>query len=298
MSNALYNLAAAVADQIAAAPPPPPVADPLVVPGWMMCLLAIGILLSAVWLVRRIVYPQKFTLVGTPGRSNRIHPAYILALILGGFVLAQIATMVAGKFLPEEPALIVIASAATFVGVLLGALVVAEKCFDLGAVNGMGLTLRHWRTGTIRGVIAALIALPATWGLLRLTRLIVQWLNAAPNKPHAIFTAIDNADVPWKIVIMLLPIVLAPLAEEIFFRGLIQSTLRQYTGRPWVAILISSALFGVVHSAVWTTIPSLIVFAIILGYNYERTGRLLPSIVAHAIFNAIGVLQHMTTSAT
>lgn len=90
-------------------------------------------------------------------------------------------------------------------------------------------------------------------------------------------------------------IVLAPLAEEVLFRGVLFQGLRQRTGF-WVAALVSAALFtlphlaeggGVLASGVISSgiLPLGIVFAALV----ERRGSLAPAIVAHATYNAIGV---------
>ena len=80
---------------------------------------------------------------------------------------------------------------------------------------------------------------------------------------------------------------LAPIAEELFYRGLMQSMLRRYGLRPWMAILATSAVFAVSHWPHYQDMPALFVLAVALGYNYERTGRLIAPIVLHAAFNGV-----------
>ncbi len=78
-----------------------------------------------------------------------------------------------------------------------------------------------------------------------------------------------------------------------FFRGLLQSMLRRYTNSPWIAILGSSAAFGLIHSQNPHTVPALVVLGIILGYHYERTDRLLAPILIHSIFNILNIAIFM-----
>jgi len=62
---------------------------------------------------------------------------------------------------------------------------------------------------------------------------------------------------------------------------------------PWAgaaAILISSLLFALVHASMWPDPIPLVALAMVFGYVYRRTHRLLPCIVAHAMFNALSLL--------
>lgn len=95
-------------------------------------------------------------------------------------------------------------------------------------------------------------------------------------------------------------ILAAPILEEVFYRGLVQSALLDVVGpaKRWTAILISAALFASAHLSVaqWQTLPGLMVFGVVLGWLYEKTGSLLPSIFTHMLFNAamIGLMFLMT----
>ena len=77
----------------------------------------------------------------------------------------------------------------------------------------------------------------------------------------------------WKALDVFSAVVLAPVVEEIVFRGLLQSMLRNYFRGAWPAVLIASAIFAAMHgSPHW--FPALFALGVVLGYNYERTGRL------------------------
>ena len=61
--------------------------------------------------------------------------------------------------------------------------------------------------------------------------------------------------------------------------------MRHHFG-PWPAVLVASAIFAAAHCTQPQAVPSLFVLAVVIGYNYERTGRLLAPILIHALFNA------------
>jgi membrane protease YdiL (CAAX protease family) len=90
-------------------------------------------------------------------------------------------------------------------------------------------------------------------------------------------------------VVLLVAVVVvgAPLAEELFFRGLLLRALSARIGTPG-AVGVSAVLFGLVHFEP-LQLPVLVLFGVVLGVLAVRTGRLGPSICAHAAFNAVAV---------
>jgi CAAX protease family protein len=91
------------------------------------------------------------------------------------------------------------------------------------------------------------------------------------------------------VIIGLSVIVLAPLAEEAFFRGFLLQGLRRWA-RPSIAILISAAVFGLAHLIPLIMLP-IFGLGILLATIVEARGSLVPSIFAHATFNAVGFVQ-------
>ncbi len=77
----------------------------------------------------------------------------------------------------------------------------------------------------------------------------------------------------------------APIAEELFFRGVLQTFLLSMLGSRWPAILLAAAAFGAMHLAQPSAIPALIVLGIVIGFAYERTGSLVVPIAIHTAFN-------------
>lgn len=81
----------------------------------------------------------------------------------------------------------------------------------------------------------------------------------------------------------------APIAEELFFRGFLFSGLRSRMSL-WPAALISGLVFGSVHapSGITTVIP-LAVLGVAFAWLYDRTGSIWPPIAAHAINNGLAL---------
>lgn len=80
-------------------------------------------------------------------------------------------------------------------------------------------------------------------------------------------------------------VVIAPIAEECFFRGLLQTVLSNLLGSRWRAIGLSAAVFAFMHIDQPHAVPPLAALAVILGYAYERHGSLLVPILLHMAFN-------------
>jgi uncharacterized protein len=78
--------------------------------------------------------------------------------------------------------------------------------------------------------------------------------------------------------------VLAPLVEELLFRGLLQNAFMQHM-RPGYAIALAAFLFALVHMQPLAT-PALMVLGAAFGYLYYKTGSLRLTILLHMINNA------------
>ena len=87
--------------------------------------------------------------------------------------------------------------------------------------------------------------------------------------------------------------IMAPLVEELLFRGAIQGYMLRKGIKPLHAILIASAIFGIVHMNP-IQIPFAFAIGMIFGWLYYRTGSVVPGIIGHFINNSIACLQMAT----
>ena len=100
-------------------------------------------------------------------------------------------------------------------------------------------------------------------------------------------TFIDMSRNPFGILSIGL---MAPILEELLFRGAIQGHLQSTCKKPWIAIVISSLIFGVVHMNP-AQIPFAFLLGMMFGWLYYRTGSLLPGIVGHMLNNSIAAIN-------
>jgi len=316
MSNALYMdwLGAALAQTPASAPadkadllgPATAGADPA-----MLGLVAIGVVVLGVWIIRCFARPRRLLLLNTPARPNRLNIIHIVVVFLAMQVAMALATEALRGVLAEpatatqpaatapagpaseaepDPRLGQAAGMLASLTWLAAGLAVAHVTFRHRLVRGLGLSMRHWMCDSARGVVGYFAILPVCVGLFVLSRSISEWLGF-PLRIHPVLVHFGGQELGWQIVAAVNAVVLAPLAEEVFFRGLLQSLLRRVLHGPRAAIVATSIFFALIHApAEPQAVPSLFALSLAMGYNYERTGRLVSPIVIHAIFNAVALL--------
>jgi membrane protease YdiL (CAAX protease family) len=96
----------------------------------------------------------------------------------------------------------------------------------------------------------------------------------------------DLAASPWAAPFAL--VIMAPLTEELFFRGLMLRRLLASVS-PWAAIWTSALLFMAIHVIPWQ-LPSVLAAGLLLGWVYARTRSLVLCLVMHAFVNATVLL--------
>ena len=83
---------------------------------------------------------------------------------------------------------------------------------------------------------------------------------------------------------------LAPILEELLFRGAIEKRLLQQWENPWGGIVVSALIFGVIHANP-AQIPFAFIMGLMFGWLYYRTGSLLPGIIGHVLNNSIAAVN-------
>lgn len=195
------------------------------------------------------------------------------------------------------------------IGLILGSIriITQANAVDFGLPTSLRILVRDLWLGAST-YAAVLIPVFGTMALL-------SWGADSPGKQHPFIEILSETPDPQVYcAIAFLVVVLAPLFEEIFFRLLLQGWLERWetetysteenletaevpekgvAGLPfgWFPILVSSTLFAAAHVGAGFAPIALIPFAIILGYVYQRTHRIVPCMIAHALFNATTVLS-------
>lgn len=283
MSNALWAPVLAEATTSA-------LAEATSITSFELSMLAVGVCVLVAWALLRGVRPAKLTLRGMPGRPNDLNPLvvmplYLLVMVIGNLAAVLIAWLgdIESKGQHFPPTVNIPAMIVAQVVLIVLSVALAARAFRSGLRRGLGLSGRRWFLDSLRAVIALLAVWPVCIALVYVTTRLMpdSW-----QQTHSVLTFVRSASGAWLAVTVAATVVLAPIAEELFWRGLLQSMLRRRFG-PWASVLIASGAFACIHVVSGPqAIPALFALAVVLGYSYERTGRLLAPMLIHALFNA------------
>jgi len=106
-----------------------------------------------------------------------------------------------------------------------------------------------------------------------------------PTEPYPLVSDEESLSDPLYLILVYITLaIVAPITEELAFRGLILDYLRKNYGN-WPAIILSAVMFGLIHF-----IPTGIAVAtyggIIYGWLRIKTERLWPSMICHSVWNS------------
>jgi membrane protease YdiL (CAAX protease family) len=168
---------------------------------------------------------------------------------------------------------------------LLGVPLLATRIRGNGPVRDLGwwTTWRDAPVGVAIGVACQFVLVP----IVTLPVFLLSDTDRdALEEPARELT--DKATGPGVLVLVLVVVVAAPLAEEVFFRGLLQRTLARRMPI-WPAMIVTSLAFGASHFQA-LQFPALAAFGLVLSVIAHRTGRLGLNTWAHVGFNATTVV--------
>ncbi len=126
---------------------------------------------------------------------------------------------------------------------------------------------------------------------------LASWAVELQNGDEASNTSalVEAKGTIWLWPLIFSTVIGAPIAEELFFRGLLLDAIKKRFGSI-LAVIGSTIAFTVSHYSDSTWRGSVVLFAVIgaiglcLGAYRVRTGRVLPAMIAHGVFNGLVVL--------
>lgn len=129
--------------------------------------------------------------------------------------------------------------------------------------------------------------IPLTLGLMCCLNYLTEIINL-PDLNQSLFSEMKDS------VLGIISIaIIAPVVEELFFRGTIEKHLLQIWKKPGYGITVSALIFGLIHGNP-AQIPYAFMLGLLLGWLYFRTGSLMPGIVVHFINNALSLILMIT----
>ena len=307
-------------------------------------LIGIGSLILLMTLGRWAVRGVPDPLRTAPRRLNTLTPelailpflVWMVGSYLSDGLIAVINHRAAAPLVPEDLRKLLMATGGQITG-SIACLWVGGVYFREGFV-GFGFRRKGFWGDLVFAVLAIVAVIPMLFLLNEITAAVISLFQTDfQPPPHKLLQTLETPEQPaWATpVLWASAVLIAPVAEELFFRGIIQTGLRHVftegdLGRPeeprafpvvaldpagasaeptdlagepteaspgapgmrvprgrgkWPAILITGALFGMVHYPQPHAVPALILFGIALGYAYEKRGSLVPCIAMHVLFN-------------
>lgn len=144
--------------------------------------------------------------------------------------------------------------------------------------TGNYLRSRPWAVLTWSALAAVGAVIPSTW--------LQEQIPALPNLMEDVFNMILKDRIGYLSVGLL-----APLAEEVVFRGAVLRTLLNSMRSRWWPVFISALLFALVHGNP-VQMPHAFLVGLLLGWMFYRTGSIVPGVVYHWVNNTVAYIAY------
>lgn len=187
---------------------------------------------------------------------------------------------------PDDTTLFIIQTVSfDWLGVALIGLLLVRHDWDWK--SSFGFTSRQRGRSLVFAGLAFLAVMPFFWFYSTIYMFGLRWVGLDPTLQPVAVTITGQESLAIRVYLIFVAVILAPLFEELMFRGLLLPALAKRIGVGW-SIMVVSALFGAIHLHLPSMFPlSLLAVAFSLAYLYS--GNLLVPIVMHGLFNAFNL---------
>jgi membrane protease YdiL (CAAX protease family) len=251
---------------------------------------------AAVLLVRWLINTDFGTraLEKSEYRRNSMPDILPFAIMFGWLMLTAFSSHLLENLLPsiaewQQKFVIYSGFIAIEIIVMLIILLLAKKYFEDG-LRGFGIRVK----GIFSDITAAAGIFIVVWPMVIALLYVVLFVGKAIvgpafeiEKNEGLKVILENNQLILRILMIFFAVVLTPVFEELVFRGLLQSYLRNINYGPWMSILIASIIFSALHPGMH--FPAIFVLSAAMGYAYEKSGSLLRSIFIHFLFNGVTI---------
>jgi CAAX protease family protein len=205
-------------------------------------------------------------------------PEIMLASLLVSLLLANLAPA------PKMPAQLddqslVVGILFTLTIVFVIAAVLIFRGFKLDTLGGFS------KISVIRAFTIGAILLIAAYPLISLADAITQHFLGSGARQTIVELFSESRSIRQRVLVIVMAVAIAPIAEEFIFRFFLYGVLRRYAGR-LIGLTVSAVLFGAAHTHLPSFAP-LVVFGATLTIAYEWSGSILVSMAMHSLFNAL-----------
>ena len=227
------------------------------------------------------------------GGSTSVIKSFDL-LVVGLYILIFGAFLKGTELKMESPdkvemtAGLVLASSGTML--LIAGVVPAVYFWRANLVEIFGLRWKLWLN--ILWIMPAFVFSMLVVGALLVASGWQVWVqDSLGSKPQEAVTLVrETSNYGLLVAMAFAAVVVAPIAEEVIFRGYLYPVVKRFTDR-WFASIFTGVFFGVIHFNLMA-LPMLALMGVVLAVLYEKSGSLWVPIGCHAAFNgtSIGVM--------
>ena len=185
----------------------------------------------------------------------------------------------------DERFFVFIISTVSFQGVALLLTHRFLRQHEVGWWEFLGLDQAGWQRTLGLALGVAALALPVALLLNALSEMVLVTLRGKAEMQPTMKILEMTVGTFRRVCFGFTAVLLAPVVEEILFRGLLYPAIK-LRGYPKSALIVTSLLFAAIHGSLMTLVP-LFFLAVVFVWLYERTGTLLAPIVAHSFFNTV-----------
>lgn len=212
---------------------------------------------------------------------------YVVVMLVSSFVTLPVLLLIHSKGLAD------LAGSAVVAVVTVALLVAWLSRYHRAWRAVVGFPARVWPEVRAGAAFGALLYPAIVFGVGFVVNLLFSMLSGhqvrAPQQIPSHLSAVGTT------VATAYAVVIAPIHEELFFRGILFRSLRDRHGFR-IGMVGSGLAFGLIHYIPGPALDSLLLMSVMvftgmaLAYLYERRGNIVANMVAHATFNVIGLV--------
>ena len=259
---------------------------------FLLVMSLAGVVLLAAWLIKTDWGTK--SLIGAEYRRNSMPDYLPFAVIFGWLILTAVSSNLLKKFVSDyagwQQKLITYSGFIVIeIIVIILILKLAKQYFENG-LRGFGLRARKIfpdiATAAAIFIVVWPLVLVLLFAVLQIGKMIVG-PEFQIERNEGLSVILENDQLSLRILMVFFTVVVTPIFEELVFRGLLQSYLRNLNYGPWHSIFIASIMFSVLHPSMH--LPAIFVLSVAMGYAYEKSGSLLRPIFIHFLFNGLTI---------
>jgi membrane protease YdiL (CAAX protease family) len=219
---------------------------------------------------------------GPPTKVFGIPEAIVAALLMSLFLLnLVVGTSNPVRDLSNRDLLNNLVLTIVIVMILIGFLVL--RGFEIDAIAGFS------KLGIIRAAAMGAVLLFFAYPLVSVAEAITEhFLGSGSSRQNIVELFSGSSGLHQRVMIIILAVAVAPIAEELIFRFFLYGVLKRYFGMI-AGLVINSLLFAAVHQHLPSFGP-LFVLGGCFTLAYEWSGSILVSMTMHSLFNSLSLV--------